>query len=94
MKKTIVIERLKKIIKLYVKDEKILDNITDSTNFIKDMDINSINMIDIVLDVETEFNIEIDDASMEKMITVGSAIDIIIQKIENRSADKLVKDKK
>ena len=42
---------------------------------------NSANLIDIILDLEDEFDIEIDDESMENMLSVKSAIDIIENKL-------------
>ena len=38
-------------------------------------------MIDIILDLEDEFDIEIDDESMENMLSVKSALDIIENKL-------------
>jgi acyl carrier protein len=38
-------------------------------------------LVDVVLDVEDEFNIEIDNDSMEKMLSVKAAIEIIEQKL-------------
>jgi acyl carrier protein len=84
MERDIIIEKLKKIILPYVPNEKLLNNVTNNTNFISDLEINSINLIDVILDVETEFNIEIDNESMEKMTTVGAAIEIITGKTNEK----------
>ena len=40
-------------------------------------------MVDIILDVEDEFDIEIDNDSMEKMLSVKAAMDIIESKLED-----------
>jgi len=82
MNKNLITEKLKKLVKPYVPEGKMLNNINEDTNLIKDLEINSINLIDVILDIELEFGIEIDNASMEKMTTVGSAIDIIMNKLE------------
>lgn len=79
-----LIEKLKLIVKPYVQDEKALDNISEETDFINDLKINSMNLVDIILDVEKEFNIEIDNESMEKMLTVKAAIEIINSKINHK----------
>lgn len=81
MEKDIILKKLKQIIKPYIPSEKLLDNINDKTTFINDLEINSINLVDIILDVELEFNIEIDNESMEKMTSVGTAVDIITSKV-------------
>ena len=81
MNRNEIIERLKVIVKPYVPEGKVLNNVTEETDFIKDLEINSINLVDVILDVESEFNIEIDNESMEKMTSVGPAIDIITSKM-------------
>ncbi|WP_080053850.1 acyl carrier protein [Spirosoma aerolatum] len=77
-----LIATLKKIVKPYVQDEQAFQNLTEDTDFIKDLKINSANLVDIALDVEEAYDIEIDNESMERMLTVGSAIEIIRQKLE------------
>ena len=77
MKKKELITSLKKIVKPYVQDQKAFKNLSEETDFINDLKINSANLVDVILDVEDEFGIEIDDESMEKMLSVKSAIDII-----------------
>jgi acyl carrier protein len=77
-----LISELKTIIKPYVQDQKAFENISDSTDFVKDLKINSANLIDIILDVESKFNIVVDDESIEKMLTVGAAIDLIKRKAD------------
>lgn len=75
-----LIEQLKNILAPYAKNAEALANITPETSFITDLKINSANLVDVVLDVEEEFDVEIDNASMEQMLTVGAAIDIVQRK--------------
>lgn len=77
-----IIDRLKRIIKPYVSDIEAMENLTERTDFIGDLKINSANLVDIVLDVEEEFKIDIDNESMAKMLTVEATIDIIRSKLE------------
>lgn len=84
MEKSVILKKLKKIIKPYIPSEELLANVNDDTDFLKDLEINSINLIDIILDIESEFNIEIDNDSMEKMTSVGSAVGIITTKINDK----------
>ena len=81
MEKNEMIEKLKAIVKPYIQDESAFQNMSESTDFINDLKINSANLVDVVLDVEDEFDIEIDNESMEKMLDVSSAIDIIQSKL-------------
>ena len=79
-----LISHLKTIIKPYVQDEEAFAHVNEHTDFIKDLKINSANLVDVALDVEEAYNIEIDNESMEKMLTVGAAIDIITQKLAEK----------
>ena len=79
-----LIATLKKIVKPYVQDEQAFEHVTENTDFINDLKINSANLVDIALDVEEEFDIVIDNEAMERMLTVGSSIDIITQKLAEK----------
>ena len=76
-----IIETLKKIVDPYVQRLEGLKNFKEETDFLNDLQINSANLVDVVLDVEDEFDIEIDNDSMEGMLTVGDAKAIIQKKI-------------
>lgn len=81
MNKEEIIEKLKPIVKPFVKNEEAFANLTDKTDFITDLNINSANLVDIVLDVEEAFGIEIDNESMEKMLNIENTIEIIQTKL-------------
>lgn len=76
-----LITSLKKIIKPYAQNQEAFKNLSEGTDFLNDLKINSANLVDVILDVEDEFGIEIDNESMEKMLSVKSAIDIIETKL-------------
>lgn len=82
MEKEILIEKLKEIVKPYVQDQVAFEQLTEDTDFINDLKVNSANLIDIVLDVEDVFDIEIDNESMEQMLNVQKAIEIIRAKMK------------
>jgi acyl carrier protein len=84
MDRAAIIERLKGIVKPFVKNLEAFDTLTESTDFINDLNINSANLVDIVLDVEEAFHIEIDNQSMEKMLTIKAAMDIIETKLAEK----------
>ena len=81
MQKEEMLEKLKAIVKPYIQDEAAFESMSESTDFINDLKINSANLVDVVLDVEDEFDIEIDNESMEQMLDVTSAIEIIERKL-------------
>lgn len=77
-----LIIKLKAIVKPYIQDEEAFNNLTEDTDFINDLKINSANLVDVVLDVEDEFDIEIDNDAMEKMLSVKAAMNIIENKLQ------------
>ena len=82
MTKKELITSLQKIIKPYVQDQEAFKNLSEETDFINDLKINSANLVDIILDIEDKFDIEIDNESMEKMLSVKAAINIIETKLD------------
>lgn len=82
MTKEEMMARLKPIITAYTQNKEALLTLNEETDFVKDLQINSANLVDVILDVEEEFGIEIDNQSMEKMLTVNAAIDIIEAKLQ------------
>ena len=83
MTKEEILPKLKTIVEPYVENQENFQKLSYQTDFIKDLDINSANLVDIVLDVEDEFNIEIDNQAMEKMLTVEASIMVIQEKIKD-----------
>ncbi len=81
MTKEAIITKLTTIVKPYVQNEEGFKNLSEETDFINDLEINSANLVDIILDVEDAFAIEIDNESMEKMLSVKATVAIIQEKI-------------
>lgn len=77
MSKQEIIDQLKVIVKPYIQDEKAFESLTEETDFINDLKINSANLVDVILDIEEKFDIVIDNQAMEKMLNVKAAIEII-----------------
>ena len=84
MTKEELIITLKAIVQPYIQDEQAFNNLTEETDFINDLKINSANLVDVVLDVEDTFDIEIDNEAMEKMLSVKAAIAIITDKLNQK----------
>lgn len=79
-----LIAALKMIVKPYIKDQEGFNNLNEHTDFLKDLKINSANLVDVILDIESEFDILIDNESMEKMLTVKAAMEIITAKLSEK----------
>lgn len=69
--------QLLSIIKPYVPEPELLEQVNEDSDFLRDLKINSAHMIDVVLDVEEAFDIRIEDEDAEKLKTVGDALRLI-----------------
>lgn len=84
MNKEETILQLKNIVKPYIKNQEAFDNLNENTDFIADLKINSANLVDVILDIEEAFDIVIDNASMERMLNVQTALEIIETKLSEK----------
>lgn len=65
----------------YTEERYKLEQLSEDTDFLKDLKINSANLVDIVLDIEEKFGIEVDNDSMAKMLTVKATIAVVQEKL-------------
>ncbi len=54
------------------------EKITDETNFKSDLDADSIDLVEFILQLEDEFGAEISDEDAEKIKTVGDAVNYVV----------------
>lgn len=78
------LERLKEIVSQYLPDDVDASQIKMDSHFIKELNINSANLVDIVLDVEDAFDIMLENDDMDDMQTVSDALAIIQSKIAQK----------
>jgi len=78
--------KLKVIIEPYLDDEVDMESLTLDSHLINELNINSAHVIDIVLDIENEFDVEIDDDSIMKMETIQNVLNIIKEKSAEQSS--------
>tara|TARA_S200000501_G_scaffold228085_1_gene213884 strand:+ start:6359 stop:6595 length:237 start_codon:yes stop_codon:yes gene_type:complete len=71
--------RIKEIIidKLGIEENKI----TTEARFIEDLGADSLDTVELIMQFEEEFDIEISDEDAEKLNTVGSSVDYINEKL-------------
>ncbi len=81
MDRQAILEELKKVLAPYTVNKEALNSINEQTDLIKDLKINSANLVDIIIDAESKYDIEIDMDSAERISTVGSCIDVILEKL-------------
>lgn len=79
-----ILEELKTVLAPYTMDKQALGNMTDETEFTRDLKINSANLIDIIIDAEDRYDIEIDADAAEKIHNAGSCIDVIMDKMQQK----------
>jgi acyl carrier protein len=68
-------ERIKKIVIEHLGVE--ADKVTEAASFIDDLGADSLDIVELVMAFEEEFNVEIPDDAAEKIATVKDAIDFI-----------------
>jgi acyl carrier protein len=74
-------QKLKDIVQTYLPDDIAVEAIQPESNFTQELNINSANLVDIVLDVEDAFDIMLENEDMDGMQTVKDALKIIDLKI-------------
>ena len=79
-----MISELKSIVKPYIQNEEAYNNLDEETDFMNDLKINSANLVDIILDIEDMYDIELDNESMDKMLNVKAALKVINTKISKK----------
>jgi len=80
-------ERIKEIIaeKLMVE----LEEVTEEATFREDLGADSLDLVDLIMEFEDEFGIEIPEEDAEKINTVGEAIAYIEHKIGEKEGEEL-----
>ncbi len=76
-----IFARVIEIVKPYVKNQEALDAVSEDTNILQDLKVNSARLVDIILNFEDEFDIEVEDEDADTVNTVGDAVGLIQQKI-------------
>lgn len=58
------------------------DEVTPEASFVDDLGADSLDIVELVMAFEEEFDLEIPDEDAEKIQTVGNAVDYIKQRVE------------
>ena len=79
MKKEEMLARLKEIIidRLDVEE----DQIVSEASFVEDLGADSLDIVELIMGIEEEFDIEIPDEDAEKLTTVGEAMNYTLGKL-------------
>lgn len=63
------------------------NEITRETSFINDLNADSLDTVELVMEFEDEFDMSIPDEEAEKIQTVGAAVDYIINVAQSKSKE-------
>lgn len=57
------------------------DQVTPEKNFVEDLGADSLDIVELIMGIEEEFDIEIPDEDAEKLTSVGEAMNYTLSKI-------------
>jgi acyl carrier protein len=76
-----IFEKVVDILKPYAKDPAALASVSQQTNILSGLKVNSARLVDVVLAFEDAFGIEVADDDADKVETVGDAVRLIQGKL-------------
>ncbi len=82
MKTEEIIEKLKAIVNPYLPEDVNISNVNLNDSFTSAIGINSMHLVDIALDIEDVFDIEIENEELERISNLQEAVDLISAKLQ------------
>ena len=82
MEESKIFEKVRKIMVEHLSVDE--ESVTKDATFVDDLSADSLDIVEIVMSLEEEFNIEIPDDEAERIVTVGDVVDYIKEKINNK----------
>jgi len=73
-----VFEKVVSIIKPFAKAPEVLASAQMETSILKGLKVNSARLVDVVLEIEDAFEIEVKDEDADKVKTIGDAVKLIL----------------
>ncbi len=64
-----------------------VDEVTDEASFVEDLGADSLDTVELIMEFEDEFGVEIPDEDAEKVQTVGEAINYIEKMVQEKEAE-------
>ncbi|MCO6432064.1 MAG: acyl carrier protein [Deltaproteobacteria bacterium] len=77
-----LLDKVIEIVSPFVKNKEALKSVSEETTFLKDLEVSSSRLVDIILAIEDTFGIEVSDEDADTISTIGAAVSLI----ESRSA--------
>jgi acyl carrier protein len=69
------------ILKRFARDQEALAKATPQTTFLRDLRVNSARLVDIVIELQKKFGVDLTDDEADRMRTVGDAVSILMSKL-------------
>jgi acyl carrier protein len=57
------------------------DQVTEEAKFVEDLGADSLDQVELIMALEDEFKLKIPEEEVEKLTTVGTAIDYVLKKV-------------
>lgn len=73
-----MLERIREIVAEQLNADK--DSISEETRFKEDLEADSLDLFEIVMSIEDEYNVEIPSEDLENIVTVGNVIEYLKSK--------------
>lgn len=70
------------ILKKYTFNQEVWNNFSENSNISTDLKINSARIVDIIIDIEEKYEIEIEDKLLDEVKTISDISNIIKSKIQ------------
>ena len=76
-----IFKKVVEIVSPFAKNKEALQKAALESNFLKDLQVSSSRLVDIILALEDKFGIEIADEEADKVETIGAAVSLISAKM-------------
>ena len=77
-----IFERVVELVRPLSKNRTAVENISEDTSILEDLQVNSARLVDLILAFEDEFNIEVDDDAADSVKTIGDAVDMLAKQLD------------
>ena len=79
-----IVEKLKEIIKPFLEyeEDEAFQNLNEDTDLIDELSFDSVDLIEIVIEIEEAFDIDIEDTEIKEIKTVKDIVNLIKSKME------------
>lgn len=81
MERSAIKEKIITILKTYTRKAEVWETADESSSILRDLKVNSARFVDLVLDVEDEFDLSIEDSTIDLIITIGDLIKLVEDRI-------------